>query len=338
MTISVNVSSASYDIILETGALSNVANLFNLNRKVCIVTDDGVPKNYAAEVANAAKQAYIFTFKSGEMSKSLETYQELCKFLLLNHFSRYDCIVAVGGGVVGDLAGFAASTYMRGIDFYNVPTTLLSQLDSSIGGKVAVNFGGIKNILGAFYHPKKVLIDPSVLNTLPKRQFASGMAEAIKVGMTSDRALFELIETEPIEQSLLEIIRRALCVKKDIVEQDEKETGLRRILNFGHTIGHGIECVSGLYHGECVALGMIPMSSDSVKERLIAVLEKVGLPTSVTAESNLVCQAITHDKKAQGTGIRAVNVNEIGTYNVADISFKEISEKVSQIVTGGECK
>ena len=338
MTISVNVSSARYDIVLESGALSNVANLFNLNRKVCIVTDDGAPQNYATEVANASQQPYIFTFKSGEMSKSLETYQELCKFLLLNHFSRYDCIVAVGGGVVGDFAGFAASTYMRGIDFYNVPTTLLSQLDSSIGGKVAVNFSGIKNILGAFYHPKKVLIDPSVLNTLPKRQFASGMAEAIKVGMTSDRALFELIETEPIEQNLLEIIRRALCVKKDIVEQDEKETGLRRILNFGHTIGHGIESVSGLYHGECVALGMLPMCADSVKERLIAVLEKVGLPTSVTAESNLVCQAITHDKKAQGTGIRAVNVNEIGTYNVADISFKEISEKVSQIVTGGECK
>lgn len=338
MTITVNVACASYDIVLENGALSKVANIFDLNRKVCVVTDDGVPQNYVTEVANAAQDGYIFTFKSGEMSKSLETYQELCKFLLLNRFSRYDCIVAVGGGVVGDLAGFAASTYMRGIDFYNVPTTLLSQLDSSIGGKVAVNFNGIKNILGAFYHPKKVLIDPAVLKTLPERQFASGMAEAIKVGMTFDKALFEMIEQEPIEKNLIEIISRALRVKKDVVEQDEKETGLRRVLNFGHTIGHGIESVSGLYHGECVALGMLAMSADAVKQRLIAVFEKIGLPTTVTTKSHLVSQSITHDKKTQGAGIHVVTVSEIGTYNMAEMSFSEISQKVSEIVIDGECK
>ena len=336
MTISVNVSSGSYDIVLESGALSSVANIFDLNRKVCVVTDDGVPQNYAAEVASASKDGYIFTFKSGEKSKSLETYEELCKFLLLNRFSRYDCIVAVGGGVVGDLAGFAAATYMRGIDFYNIPTTLLAQLDSSIGGKVAVNFSGIKNILGAFYHPKKVLIDPNVLKTLPQRQFSNGMAEAIKMGLTSDKMLFEIIEQKPIEQNLIEIIKRALCVKKDVVEQDEKESGLRRVLNFGHTIGHGIECVGDLYHGECVGIGMLPMCQESVKERLVSVLHKVGLPSSVKTNVDLVCEAIAHDKKAQDQFIHVVTVDAIGSFKMAEMSLNEIKQKVLQIVAVGE--
>lgn len=336
MTISVNVSGGSYDIVLESGALSSVANIFDLNRKVCVVTDDGVPQNYAAEVANASKDGYIFTFKSGEKSKSLETYEELCKFLLLNRFSRYDCIIAVGGGVVGDLAGFAAATYMRGIDFYNIPTTLLAQLDSSIGGKVAVNFSGIKNILGAFYHPKKVLIDPNVLKTLPQRQFANGMAEAIKVGLTSDKMLFEIIEQKPIEQNLIKIIKRALCVKKDVVEQDEKESGLRRVLNFGHTIGHGIECVGDLYHGECVGIGMLPMCQESVKERLVSVLHKVGLPSSVKTNVDLVCEAIAHDKKAQDQFIHVVTVDAIGSFKMAEMSLNEIKQKVLQIVAVGE--
>lgn len=336
MTISVNVSGASYDIVLESGALSSVANIFDLNRKVCVVTDDGVPQNYAAEVANASKDGYIFTFKSGEKSKTLETYEELCKFLLLNRFSRYDCIIAVGGGVVGDLAGFAAATYMRGIDFYNIPTTLLAQLDSSIGGKVAVNFSGIKNILGAFYHPKKVLIDPDVLKTLSQRQFANGMAEAIKMGLTSDKMLFEIVEQKPIEQNLVEIIKRALCVKKDVVERDEKESGLRRVLNFGHTIGHGIECVGDLYHGECVGIGMLPMCQESVKERLVSVLHKVGLPSSVKTNVDLVCEAIAHDKKAQDQFIHVVTVDAIGSFEMADMSLNEIKQKVLQIVAVGE--
>lgn len=336
MTIPVNVSGASYDIVLESGALSSVANIFDLNRKVCVVTDDGVPQNYAAEVANASKDGYIFTFKSGEKSKTLETYEELCKFLLLNRFSRYDCIIAVGGGVVGDLAGFAAATYMRGIDFYNIPTTLLAQLDSSIGGKVAVNFSGIKNILGAFYHPKKVLIDPNVLKTLSQRQFANGMAEAIKMGLTSDKMLFEIVEQKPIEQNLVEIIKRALCVKKDVVERDEKESGLRRVLNFGHTIGHGIECVGDLYHGECVGIGMLPMCQESVKERLVSVLHKVGLPSSVKTNVDLVCEAIAHDKKAQDQFIHVVTVDAIGSFEMADMSLNEIKQKVLQIVAVGE--
>ena len=143
--------------------------------------------------------------------------------------------------MVGDLAGFAASAYMRGIDFYNIPTTLLSQIDSSIGGKTAINFGGVKNIVGAFYQPKKVLIDPDLLKTLPPRQISNGLAEAIKVGLTSDEKLFDIFENGEIGSRLDEIIVRALTVKKNVVEQDEKEAGLRRILNFGHTVGHGIE-------------------------------------------------------------------------------------------------
>ncbi|MBO7150734.1 MAG: 3-dehydroquinate synthase, partial [Clostridia bacterium] len=281
MTISISLAHAQYDIVLQKGALAQVGEHFDLNRKICIVTDSGVPSQYVKAVAAACKESFVFSFETGEKSKSLATYEALCEFLLENQFSRSDAIVAVGGGVVGDLAGFAAATYMRGIDFYNVPTTLLSQLDSSIGGKVAVNFSGVKNVLGAFYHPKKVLIDPAVLSTLPKRHVSNGLAEAIKMAATSDKELFALLETEPFAENLEEIIARSLSIKKNIVEKDEKETNLRRILNFGHTIGHGIESKADLYHGECVALGMLPMCAPAVRTRLEKVLAKLSLPVRV---------------------------------------------------------
>jgi 3-dehydroquinate synthase len=227
-------------------------------------------------------------------------------------------VIAVGGGVVGDLLGFAASAYMRGIDFYNIPTTLLSQIDSSIGGKTAINLGGVKNIVGAFYQPKKVLIDPDLLKTLPARQISNGLAEAVKMSLTSDAALFDIFENGNIEESIDEIIVRSLNIKKNVVEQDEKEAGLRKILNFGHTVGHGIESSSPLYHGECVALGMIPMCTPEVRERLIPLLAKCGLPTSLcdTPERDRLLCAISHDKKAQGEEICTVTIPRLGEYQL----------------------
>ena len=181
MTIHMNLGKDSYDIIVQRGILACANQHLNLNRRVLVVTDTGVPKEYADTIAKQCKESFIYTVEMGEASKSIEVFEKLLHAMLNNGFSRNDCVVAVGGGVVGDLAGFAASTYMRGIDFYNIPTTLLSQIDSSIGGKTAINFGGVKNIVGSFYQPKMVVIDPELLKTLPPRQFSNGLAEAIKM-------------------------------------------------------------------------------------------------------------------------------------------------------------
>ena len=241
MNISMNLAENSYDIVVERGILAKAGEHLDLLRRVLVVTDSGVPEAYAKTVAAQCNEAIICTIEQGEDSKSMEGLSKLLQMMLTNNFSRRDCVVAVGGGVVGDLSGFAASTYMRGIDFYNIPTTLLSQIDSSIGGKTAINLGGVKNIVGAFYQPKKVLIDPDLLGTLPQRQIANGLAEAVKMALTCDSELFELIETKDIQENLDEIIVRSLQIKKNVVEQDERELGPRKILNFGHTVGHGIE-------------------------------------------------------------------------------------------------
>ncbi|MBQ1225545.1 MAG: 3-dehydroquinate synthase, partial [Clostridia bacterium] len=208
MTIHMNLGENSYDIIVERKVLANAEQHLNLNRRVLVVTDTGVPAEYAKTLAKQCKEAVICTVEQGEDSKSLDVFGKLLQTLLDNSFSRKDCVVALGGGVVGDLSGFAASAYMRGIDFYNIPTTLLSQIDSSIGGKTAINFGGMKNIVGAFYQPKKVLIDPELLKTLPKRQISNGLAEAVKMALTSDKELFDIFENKDIEQNIDEIIVR----------------------------------------------------------------------------------------------------------------------------------
>ena len=198
MIIHMNLGQDSYDIVVERGVLTKANQHLNLNRRVLIVTDEGVPSEYAKTLAAQCRDSVICTIDQGESSKSLSVFEKLLHVMLDRDFSRKDCVVAVGGGVVGDLSGFAASAYMRGIDFYNIPTTLLSQIDSSIGGKTAINFGGVKNIVGAFYQPKKVLIDPDLLKTLPSRQIANGLAEAIKMSLTSDKELFELFEHKDI--------------------------------------------------------------------------------------------------------------------------------------------
>ena len=277
MTIHLDLGCDSYDIIVKRSSLKNAKEHLDLARRVLIVTDTGVPAEYAKTVAAQCKEPVIVTVNEGEASKSLECFGKLLCQMLEHGFSRKDCVVAVGGGVVGDLSGFAASAYMRGIDFYNIPTTLLSQIDSSIGGKTAINLGGVKNIAGAFYQPKKVLIDPDLLKTLPPRQISNGLAEAVKMSLTSDVRLFEILEKGDIEKSIDDIIIRSLNIKKNVVEQDEKEAGLRKILNFGHTVGHGIESCTPLYHGECVALGMIPMCSEDIRPRVIEVLKKCNL-------------------------------------------------------------
>ena len=334
MTIHMNLAQNSYDILLERGLLSKAAQHLNLNRRVLVVTDTGVPETYAKTLAAQCKKGVIYTVKMGEASKSLDTFGQLLQTMLDHNFSRKDCVVAVGGGVVGDLSGFAASAYMRGIDFYNIPTTLLSQIDSSIGGKTAINLGGTKNIVGAFYQPKKVLIDPDLLKTLPQRQMANGLAEAIKMSLTSDRELFELIETQDIESNLEEIILRCLKIKKHVVEQDEKEAGLRRILNFGHTVGHGIESASDLYHGECVALGLLPMCGDLLRPRVVEVLKKCGLYRVIPYNWEKITEAAFHDKKADGDTVTVTLVSEPGKFELKTMKCLEVMELAKACLEG----
>lgn len=325
--IRMDLKEYSYDILVERGLLNRAGEHLHLNRRVLVVTDSGIPAQYAKAVARQCKEPVVYTVKNGEGSKSLETFGMLLEAMLVHGFSRRDCVVAVGGGVVGDLSGFAASAYMRGIDFYNIPTTLLSQIDSSIGGKTAINFGGVKNIVGAFYQPKKVLIDPELLQTLSSRQIANGLAEAIKMALTSDSTLFELFENEKISEKLDEIIVRSLNIKKRIVQQDEKESGIRRILNFGHTVGHGIESsenMAELYHGECVALGMIPMCGEAIRPRVMKVLKKCGLYNRIRFDWDKITEAAFHDKKADGDSVTVTLVPEVGSFELRRMKCIEV--------------
>ena len=337
MKIHMDLKEHSYDILVQRGILAHAGEHLHLDRRVLVVTDSGVPAAYAKNIAGQCKEAVILTVEQGEGSKSLETFGKLLETMLAHGFSRKDCVVAVGGGVLGDLSGFAASAYMRGIDFYNIPTTLLSQIDSSIGGKTAINFGGVKNIVGAFYQPKMVLIDPDLLSTLPPRQISNGLAEAVKMALTSDRVLFELFENEEISANLDEIIIRSLQIKKSVVEQDEKEAGLRKILNFGHTIGHGVESsgnMAELYHGECVALGLIPMCAGAIRPRVIRVLEKCGLYNLIAFDWDKITQAAFHDKKADGDAVTVTLVPEIGSFELRKMKCIEVIDMAKACFEG----
>lgn len=327
MKLTMELGARSYDITVERGALSKAGALFDLDRKCLIVTGSVMPRSYAETVAAQCKAPVIVNVPSGEAAKSFPVFESLCSTMLREGFHRGDCVVAVGGGVVGDLAGFAAASFMRGIDFYNIPTTVLSQVDSSIGGKVAINLDGVKNIIGAFWQPKGVLIDPDVLATLPERQISNGLAEAIKMAATSNAALFRFMEEQPILENIDFIIQESLKIKKHVVEQDETERGLRKLLNFGHTIGHGIESTGSLLHGECVALGMLPMSSPDVRARLLPVLEKAGLPTQTVFDRAAVWNAMQHDKKFTGSGVDIVTVDELGAGRIERVTPALLRER-----------
>ncbi|MBQ7343624.1 MAG: 3-dehydroquinate synthase [Clostridia bacterium] len=332
--LNMNLGENSYPITVGQGLLDRCNEYFDLNRKVFIITDDGVPNKYANTVANLCKEATVYTVKQGEGSKSIGTLEGVLVAMANAELGRSDCVVAIGGGVVGDLSGFAASVYMRGIDFYNVPTTLLSQVDSSIGGKTAVNLGGIKNIVGAFKQPKAVLIDTDVLDTLPKRHMANGLCEAIKMAATSNAALFGKLETlneSDIYNNIEEIIVEALKIKKTVVEEDEKESGLRKILNFGHTLGHGIEAnedLGNLYHGECVALGMLPVTFGEAKERLARLLKKVSLPTEYSGDIGAALSFVSHDKKCASGKVSVILCEKIGECKIESMSIDEFSKLV----------
>lgn len=328
MIINVKTSNSSYEIVIEQNVLSHVEDYLNLKRKVIILTDDGIPKEYIDKVSLKCETCFIYTIKQGENSKNFTNYEKILKYMIENNFTRDDCLIALGGGVVGDLGGFVASTFMRGITFYNLPTTLLSQVDSSIGGKAAIDMDGYKNLVGSFYPPKKVLIDSTTLKTLDQRQLYSGLVESIKMSMTHSQKLFDLIlNSDNLFNDIDEIIVESLLIKKQVVEEDEKELGLRKVLNFGHTIGHVIESETNYQylHGECVAKGMTYFVSKEIKPKLLKLLNKYNLPPEgCNLSLNNIYDYLVHDKKTHGKSIDIVLVNEIGSYEIRNMSIDEL--------------
>jgi 3-dehydroquinate synthase len=318
------------------------------------VTDDAVAPLYAEELKqvleSCCKKVSLFVFKTGESNKTLDTVRALYEHLILEKFDRKDMLVALGGGVVGDLTGFAAATYLRGIDFVQVPTTLLSQVDSSIGGKTGVDFDAYKNMVGAFHMPKLVYMNLGTLRTLPKRQFSAGMAEIIKHGLIQDEAYFLwlTLHAEAIMAGEYEALRTmisASCqIKRHVVEVDPTEKGIRAWLNFGHTAGHAVEKLMDfqLYHGECVAIGCVAASWLSWKrgfltkedyDRIRKAFVKFGLPIQVSGvKPENVLKTTQLDKKMEGGRIKFVLLKRIGEAFVdKDVEDEELLQAIQQI-------
>lgn len=336
MKITVEIPDHKYNIHIKKGLLADVHNYVDLNRKVLIVTDDMIPEEYVQALQKQCPECYLATVHAGEASKCFIYLQFIWNALLENGFGRKDLLIALGGGVVGDLTSFAAATYMRGVDYINIPTSTLAQIDSSIGGKGAINLGDVKNIVGAFHQPRAVFIDTDLLQTLDDRNFYNGLAEAVKAGLIGDAELFELFEQLPAEREQIQqeyieqIIVKALAVKKSVVEQDEKENGLRQILNFGHTIGHAIESageLAGMLHGEAIGIGMLQVTEDAaLRERLAAVLRKLNLPTSHEYPAEQLMEIISHDKKQSGNKINLILVKTPGKAEIVKMPLEAVKK------------
>jgi 3-dehydroquinate synthetase len=332
MKIDVHTKDRDYSVYLERGILARADAMIGRHGHVFIVSDVGVPLKWRKMLQDQYPEAGIFVFPNGEASKNFDTLQEILKAMQEAHLSRQDTIIALGGGVVGDMAGFASAIYMRGIRYINIPTTSLSQIDSSIGGKTAVDFNGVKNSVGAFWQPDMVLADPDTLSTLSRRHYHNGLAEAVKEGLIKDEALFNIFEKADWDDHLEEIIERCLIIKRDVVEHDEKESGERKLLNFGHTFGHAYESyfgMNGYYHGECVGLGMMTvLNNPEIRQRLQRVLERLELPSACQADPQKVYQLMLQDKKADHDHITMVQVDQIGCGHLEDWNLSQVKERL----------
>lgn len=321
------VASQPYKVTIERGLIHSVVDYVPSHQKVVILTDRMVPSQWVDSVVDQFDQPLLITVPEGESSKSMRRVETIIDEMLDSGCHRDTVLLALGGGVIGDLGGFVASVFMRGIAYVQIPTTLLAQVDSSVGGKVAVNTASAKNVIGAFYPPVAVLIDPDVLHTLPKKEFANGMAELIKYGLILDAELFSLIENETILSTMPETIYRAVSLKKQVVEADERESHYRQILNFGHSIAHAIEKASDHHvsHGQAVAMGMIMMLHDKpFVEQVKAVCVRYGLPVEYRENKGSLLDYMVNDKKASSDGIQEIFVPAIGTCEIHKISYDQM--------------
>ena len=277
MELNVNLKENSYKVILGNNILKDLSSYYSLDKKVLVLTDDIVPSSYSDEVLKQTKEGYKYIIKHGEESKNINYYILINKFLLEHEFTRNDLIIAVGGGVVGDLGAFVASTYKRGIDFINVPTSTLSMIDSSVGGKTGIDFNGVKNVIGTFYEPKLVLIDFDTLKTLDERNYNNGLVEALKMGLLFSEELLNLFNNP--KGNIEKIITKSIEYKIKVIKQDEFELNERRILNLGHTFGHAFEISNKCLHGEGVAKGlMYVINNPLLKIRVKSILNKLNIP------------------------------------------------------------
>lgn len=346
-----------YSIFLEPDFLALPEALAPLavdGRKLCIVTDSVVEKLYAAELQKVLEsccaQVSVFTFPAGEEHKTLDTVRALYEYLILHQFDRKDMLVALGGGVVGDLTGFAAATYLRGIDFIQVPTTLLSQVDSSIGGKTGVDFDAYKNMVGAFHMPRLVYMNLGTLLSLSDRQFSAGMAEIIKHGLIQNAAYYEWLGKHHGEvckkeyEALLSMICESCQIKRHVVEVDPTEQGIRAWLNFGHTVGHAVEKLKDftLYHGECVSVGCVAAAWLSMKRGLISseafrqaeqTFADYGLPVRVQGLApEKIVETTKLDKKMEAGKIKFVLLKKVGeAFVTKDLSDEELLSAVRYV-------
>ena len=332
-----------YDILIERGLLDRSGELVrsvSAAKKACVITDSNVGAIYAERVLTSLKEAdfetVLFTFPAGESSKRLDTVAAMLSYMADFHMSRGDIVVALGGGVTGDMAGFAAATYMRGIKFVQIPTSLLAQVDSSVGGKTAVDIPQGKNLVGAFHQPCLVIIDPDTLSTLPERFVHDGMAEVIKYGCIKDERLFETLENENALDIIEDIIEICVSIKRDVVNRDEKESGERMLLNFGHTLGHSLEKLynfEGLSHGEAVAIGMVKIAASGenaglteagTADRIERLCKKNMLPTSDEASAATLAELCQSDKKAGGGSVNLVLLDKIGSSFIRKTPLSEL--------------
>ncbi len=333
-----------YGIIIENNTINKAGELIRSvtpAKKACVVSDTNVFPLYGsalkAQLEDAGFESYEFVFRAGEESKTPKTVISILEYLADNEFTREDIIIALGGGVTGDMAGFAASVYLRGIDYVQIPTSLLAQVDSSVGGKTAVDLPQGKNLCGAFHHPLLVIIDTKTLETLPPRFFSDGMAEAIKTACIKSASLFDKIENENAADIIEEIIYECVSIKAGVVERDEKEHGERALLNFGHTAGHAIEKLcnfSTVTHGEAVGIGMVlicraaeenGLTEKGTADRLSAVLKKYSLKTQSPFPLGSIISAMSADKKRKGGGINFVLIKRIGEGYINPIKYENIN-------------
>lgn len=340
-------ASRSYDILIEKGILKNAgretANVV-APCAVAILTDSNVDALYADTLERSLKDAGFspkkFVIKAGEESKSPEKYIAFLSFLAQNHITRSDCIFALGGGVVGDLAGFAAATYLRGIRFIQIPTTLLAMVDSSVGGKTAIDIHEGKNLVGAFYQPSLVLCDPDTLFTLQENVFADGCAEVIKYGIISDKPLFEKLKS-PIKDNIEDIIERCVKDKRDVVVADERDTGVRQLLNLGHTAAHSIEILSDfdISHGSAVAIGTAIISRSAYARgicpqndlnEIISMLESYSLPTQCPFGAKELADIALGDKKRSGSCINLIIPHAIGNCKIEKTKIEDLESIFSK--------
>lgn len=337
-----------YDIFIERGLISSCAEYakkLTSAQKVTVVSDTNVAPLYLDAVVSSLRsegfEVNAFIFDAGEKSKHLGTIADIYESLADFGMTRKDIIIALGGGVCGDMAGFAAASYLRGIDFIQIPTSLLSQVDSSVGGKTGVDLPQGKNLVGAFHQPVAVLIDPDALSTLPEEFITDGMGEVIKYGCIKDAEFFEFLERNNALDNIESVIETCVKIKRDVVSRDEREKGERMLLNFGHTLGHAIEKLngfSGMTHGMAVAVGMVMIAKAGEKngvteagtaDRIIKLCQKYNLPTSTDTGVSEIAQAARNDKKSAGGGINLVLLAKIGESFTRKIEFEKLESFIT---------